>query len=128
MQKNGSTAELAAETAQRWKEGLAEWGEEDKRIQCFCQAAERVVYIPGSNAGIPISILGWQMFPPKPVHQDQELLQDRVASTVNSRLSLADPLQSSPHPHIFLGNLYSHAWQQGRDLDLGLLIQAIQPP
>ncbi|RMG67170.1 MAG: ATP-binding protein [Calditrichaeota bacterium] len=130
LQKNLTTRELAERAAALWRKGLAEWGQDGERIRRFAEAAERQVYTPGSSAGVPISILGSLMAPPEAVRQDQEVLQDRVSTTVTSLLSLlgepADPLQS--RPHIFLSNLFSTHWQQGQDLDLARLIHEIQDP
>ena len=57
-QKKGlSTAEYAAKQAELWKNGLAQWGQDGARIKRLREAAEFRIYTPGSNAGIPVSIL-----------------------------------------------------------------------
>ena len=61
---------------------------------------------------------------------DGDLLRDRVATTVSSLLGLlgiaADPLRS--REHILLATLVDSAWREGRDVDLGGLIQMLQSP
>lgn len=47
----------AAATAQTWKRGLAEWDQDESRIQRLKAAADVRVYTPGSRAGIPLSLL-----------------------------------------------------------------------
>src|SRR5262245_41182887 len=48
----------AAETAQRWKAGLAEWDQDGSRITRLREAADVRVYTPGSRAGTPLAVLG----------------------------------------------------------------------
>ncbi len=52
-----STQEYAGQQAAIWKKGLADWGQSGDRIERLRSAAEFVIYTPGSNAGVPISIL-----------------------------------------------------------------------
>ena len=47
---------FAADMAETWKSGLAQWGQTPERIQKLREAAEFAIYTPGSNAGIPISV------------------------------------------------------------------------
>jgi Zonular occludens toxin (Zot) len=121
---------FAAQQAEMWKKGLAEWGQDGERIQRLRDSADFVIYTPGSNAGLPISI-GHSFEAPTPaVRKDPELLQDRVSATVGALLGLvgiaADPLQS--REHILLSTLLSRAWQQGQGLDLPTLIRQVQNP
>src|SRR5512138_1913358 len=55
--KNLTNSEFANQQAELWKKGLAEWGQSGDRIQRLRDAADFVIYTPGSNAGIPVSIL-----------------------------------------------------------------------
>ena len=48
---------FAAEQAERWKKGLADWGQDGARIQRLRDAAEFTIYTPGSTAGTPVSVL-----------------------------------------------------------------------
>ncbi len=128
--KGISTDDFAAQQADMWKKGLADWGQDPGRIQRLKDAAEFTVYTPGSNAGLPVSILKSFAAPSAAVRADDEALRDRIDTAVTSLLGLvgvtADPIQS--REHILLSSLFSTAWSAGQDLDLAGLIQQIQKP
>jgi len=128
--KGLSPQDYAAKQAETWKNGLASWGESGERISRLKQAADFVIYTPGSNAGIPVSILKSFAAPPAAVVDDSELLRDRIMSTVTSLLGLlgkdADPIKS--REHILISTILDNAWRQGTDLDISALIQQIQTP
>ena len=121
---------FADKEAAKWKAGLESWGQDGARIARLKDAAECLVYTPGSTAGLPISILQSFATPPATVVDDPELLGERVNTTTTSLLSLVgidtDPLQSQEH--ILLSNILGTAWKQGQDLSLAQLIQQIQSP
>ena len=125
-----SPADFAAQQAGLWKKGLAGWDQDGERIRRLRDAAEFTIYTPGSNAGIPVSILNSFAAPPAAILEDTELLRERINTTVSGLLGLvgmeADPTRS--REAIFLANVIQRAWQEGRDLDLGALIQEIQTP
>ncbi len=129
--KNGlSPGDFATQQAELWKKGLGEWGQSGARIQKLKDAAEFVVYTPGSNAGIPVSILKSFAAPSQDILDDGELLRERVGTTTTSLLGLigveADPIKS--REHILLSTILDQAWRKGQDLDLAALIQLIQTP
>ena len=62
-----------------WKQGLASWGQDGERIRRLEAAANFRIYTPGSNAGVPISILASFAAPPPELVDDAELFGDRVA-------------------------------------------------
>src|SRR5215211_8760512 len=119
-----------AQEANLWKEGLAKWGQDGERIKRLRDAADFRIYTPGSNAGLPVSILKSFAAPPDTIRQDNELLAERINTTATSLLGLigidADPIRS--REHILLSNILNQEWSAGRDLDLGGLIQKIQSP
>ncbi len=129
-QKDMSPEDYAAKQADTWKNGLASWGEDGARIQRLRDAADVLIYTPGSNAGIPVSILKSFSAPPAGILEDGDLLQDRIGTTVTSLLGLvgidADPVQS--REHILLSTILDTAWRQGQDLDLAMIIQQVQKP
>ena len=129
-QKGLTSDELAAQTAEMWRKGLAEWGEDGKRIQRFNEAVEKTIYTPGSSAGVPLTVLKSFSAPSQAVLDDGDALRDRVQSTSSGLLALlgidADPVRS--REHIYLSNLLEQAWRAGRSLDLPGLIQEIQQP
>ncbi|MGQ0627703.1 MAG: ATP-binding protein [Phycisphaerales bacterium] len=125
-----TTAEFGAAQADRWRAGLAEWGQDGARVERLRTAVERTVYTPASNAGTPVSVLSSFKAPPFEVVDDVELFRERIASTVASVLGLlgitADPLTS--REHILLSAIFAEAWGGGRDLDMAGLISGIQSP
>jgi hypothetical protein len=129
-QKNLSSQEFASQQAELWRSGLAKWGQSGERIQRLRDAADFRIYTPGSNAGFPVSIMKSFASPGARVMEDNELLRERISTTVTSLLGLlgveADPLQS--REHILLSTILDSAWRQGQDLDLAALIQQVQSP
>src|SRR5262245_16024553 len=84
--KDLSTSDYAAQQADLWKKGLADWSQDGARIQRLKEAAEFSIYTPGSNAGIPVSILKSFAAPPPEIRDDNELMTERVNTTVTSLL------------------------------------------
>ena len=130
LKKGLSSDDYAAQQAEMWKKGLASWGQDGERIQRLKDAADFAIYTPGSNAGLPVSILKAFSAPPREIIEDAELLHDQIHSTVSSLLGLigvkADPLQSPPH--ILMSTILESVWTKGQDLDLVPLIQQIHTP
>jgi len=128
--KGMSSLEYAGKQAQTWKDGLASWGQDLERVKRFKDAADFVIYTPGSTAGIPVSILKTLSTPVKAITSDEELFQEKISTTVSSLLTLikisSDPLTS--REHILLSNIFDQAWREGKDLDIPTLIGAIQNP
>src|SRR3990172_312590 len=125
-----SPDEFAKTQAELWKKGLAQWGEGPARIQQFVDSVERVIYTPGSSAGIPITVLKSFHAPPPEMVADADAFRDQISSATSGLLALlgidADPVRS--REHIFLSNVIEKSWREGRDLDLSQLIQQIQRP
>lgn len=125
-----SVSEFAAAQAVLWKNGLASWGQDGVRIAKLRENAEVRIYTPGSNAGLPVSVLQSFGAPSAALLADADLYRERVQATATGILSLlgidADPISS--REHILLSQILDHAWQQQRDLDIASLIAAIQNP
>src|SRR5512140_1022163 len=122
-------AALAASVA--WRRGLEQWNISQERLSALGDAAAFGIYTPGSDAGIPVSVLTSLAAPKLDWNENREILRERITSTVTALLGLVglenlDPLQS--REHILLSNLFETAWSQGRDLDLTELILQIQAP
>jgi hypothetical protein len=130
QKKNLSTAAYAAQQADLWKKGLADWGQDGGRIKRLRDAAEFRIYTPGSNSGIPVSVLKSFAAPPAAVREDSELMAERVNTTVTSLLGLleieADPIKS--REHILISMILNSSWMNGQDLDIAGLIQQIESP
>ena len=128
--KGVSSDVFAEQQAETWTKGLAGWGEDGARIRRLREAADFAIYTPGSQAGLPVSILKSFAAPPAAVREDAEALGERINTTVTSLLGLvgvdADPVKS--REHILVSTILREAWAAGRDLDLAALIQHIQTP
>lgn len=129
--RKGVTPEVyATQEAEKWKSGLASWGQDGERIKKMRDTVEMRVYTPGSTAGRPLTILKSFDVPNEEVMRDPDLLGDRIGSAVSGLLALvgidADPIQS--REHILISNIISNAWKAGRNLDLGRMIAEIQNP
>ena len=123
--------EHAVAQAELWKNGLARSGQDGERIRKMREQVDMAIYTPGSNAGLPISILSSLECPPPEVVEDTEIFAERIESTVASLLAMVgladDPLQS--RAHLFLSALFEDAWSRDLDLDLeGLIGQMQHPP
>ena len=122
--------EYAQKTAELWQRGLAGYGIDGQRIQALRDAAEVTIYTPGSEAGVPLNVIGSLKAPALSWETDEETIRDEIEGTVSSLLGLigieADPLGS--REHVLLSNLLEHNWRAGTDLDLGTLIGQIQKP
>ena len=118
---------FAQQQADFWKSGLAKWGESGDRIKKLLSTVDMAIYTPGSNAGLPLSII--KSFAP-PDTDDREAIRDRVTTTATALLGLldidADPVKS--REHILLSQILSRAWADGRSLDLAAIIHDIQQP
>ena len=128
--KGMSPDDYAKNQAELWQKGLASWGEDGNRIQKLRDSVEVAIYTPGSNAGLPVSILKSFAAPPANVLDDTELLSERINTTTTGLLTLlkidADPMRS--REHILISNILNNNWTAGRDIDLATLIQQIQQP
>ncbi len=125
-----SPDDYAAAQSATWQKGLGEWGQSADRIKKLRATVDMAIYTPGSNAGLPVSILSSLNCPPAEVMDDAEALADRIESTVSSMLGLlnvnADPIQSPEH--ILLSNIVAFCWKKGQNLTLENLVRQIQQP
>jgi hypothetical protein len=128
--KGLSPDDFAQKTAETWKKGLAEWGQDGARIQKFKDAVDLAIYTPGNSAGRPLQILRSFAAPSQETLQDAAALRERIMSAVSGLLGLmginADPIQS--REHILLSNILDRAWREGRSLDIAAIIAEIQKP
>ena len=120
---------FAAQQAQTWQQGLADWGQDGARIERLRAAADFAVYTPGSRAGHPLSILSSFAAPPEAIRDDGEALSDRASITAMSVLTLAGAdAETGGREHTFLATLLAASWKAGRDMDLAALIHGVQSP
>ena len=130
-QRNEKTPdEMAADTAELWKNGLAGWEIGSDRLRQLGMGAGFSIYTPGSAAGIPVNIVGSLAAPKLDWATEAETIRAEIEGFVSSLLVLAgitaDPI-SSPE-HILLATIIEKAWSEGHDLDLASLISQVQTP
>lgn len=122
--------EIAKETAQLWAKGLNDWDQNADRIRRYLHEADVTIYTPGSNTGVPLTVLKSFDAPPQSVIDDSETMREKVSSAASGLLTLlgidSDPLTSKEH--ILLSNILDKSWRSGIDLSLEELIRQIQSP
>ena len=127
---NQSAEQFAAGQAEIWKNGLAQWGQDERRIQKLRESADFTVYTPGSTSGTPVSVLNSFACPAAAILEDREATADLITSATSGLLGLigvtADPISS--REHILISNIIQHNWNQGQDVDIASLIRSIQTP
>lgn len=118
----------AANTAQMWREGLEGWGIVPDRLRWLKLATKLSIYTPGSDAGLPISILASLRAPQQAI--TQEALVERIHGVVTALFTLAGMnfLPTSTQ-YILVSNIIEHNWRSGRDLTVeDIILQIKQPP
>jgi hypothetical protein len=123
--------QVAIDASMSWREGLDEWGVTQERLLALKNAAQFAIYTPGSDAGIPVSVLSSLAAPALAWKENRESLREKISSTVNALLGLVgyediDPLRT--REHILLANIFESAWSQGKDVELSELILQTQTP
>lgn len=130
--RSGKTIEqIATDASTSWRNGLKEWGMTQERVLALKNAAQFAVFTPGSDSGIPVSVLSSLAAPEISWQENREILRERIASTVTALLGLVgfediDPIRS--REHILLSNIFENAWSQGRDVELAELVLQTQTP
>ena len=128
---NKTPEQAASEAALAWRNGLAEWGMTPERVLDLKNSVDFAIYTPGSDSGIPVSVLSSLAAPEINWEENREVLRERITSTVTALLGLVgmndlDPIQS--REHILLSNIFEEHWGKGQDLDLTELILQTQTP
>lgn len=125
-----TVAEMAADTARLWRDGLASHGIDSRRMRELKQNADITIYTPGSAAGVGLNVLGSMNAPDLDWSTEGEVIRDEISSFVSSLLVLAG-IESDPvsgQEHILLSTIMEHFWKEGRDLDLATLVGQIPKP
>jgi hypothetical protein len=131
QQKGLSLTAYAEQVAARWRKGLAESDQTPERIARLKASSDWRIYTPGSEAGLPLSVLGSFAAPKDATRMPREVLTQKIDATATALLGLSgiesDPVQS--REHILIAQLLLHAWTAGKDIDLaGLIVQIQNPP
>ena len=128
--KGKSVEEYAQFTADLWRKGLGDWGIDSTRIKALQDSCEFVIFTPGSDAGIPISLLSSLVAPKLSFDDNSEIIREQITGTVAALLDLAgvdaDPVRS--REAILLATIFEYFWKNKQDLDLAKLISSIQKP
>ena len=122
--------QYAADVAHQWKEGLAGWGIVPDRMRWLKYAARYSIYTPGSDAGLPISILASLRAPREGWAGNEEALREKINGITTALLALvgrsAQPVQDKEH--VLVANIFEYAWRSGQDLTLEDIILQVQRP
>ncbi len=130
VQKGQSEAELGESYAQLWRKGLDKWHQAPERIARYRDSVDLTIYTPGSNVGVPLTVLKSFDAPAPEVIADGETFREKITSAASGMLTLlgisADPLTS--REHILLSKILETAWTAGKNLSLADIIRNIQNP
>ena len=124
--------QLALDASTSWRIGLREWDISEEGILALRNAVQYTIYTPGSDSGIPVSVLSSLAAPSLKWNENREALREKIASTVTALLGLVgyediDPIRS--REHILLANIFESYWSQGKDIELAeLILQTQNPP
>ncbi|XZE35291.1 ATP-binding protein [Pirellulaceae bacterium SH501] len=125
-----SIEEIAKATAERWKKGLFDWDQPLDRLRAYREKSDITIYTPGSEIGVPLTVLKSFDAPSEEMLQDEETYREKITSSASALLALmgmeADPLSS--REHILISNILDHSWRRGLDLSIEDLIRNIQSP
>jgi len=129
--KGGSTvAEQAEATAELWSKGLGSWNLSGSDIGDLRASVDMTIYTPGSQAGVPLNIVGNMKPPSLSWDSDAEAIRDEIQGIVSGLLALIDvdidPISS--REHILMSNLIEYAWTSNTSIDLPTLIGQVATP
>ncbi|HVO43110.1 MAG TPA: DUF87 domain-containing protein, partial [Aggregatilineales bacterium] len=124
-----SPADYAQDVARLWRDGLASWDIVPPRIGALKRAALFSIYTPGSDAGLPISIMN-SLQAPRDWAGQEEAHRERISGLVTALLALVgkqvDPVKD--REHVLISNIFEFAWQNGDNLTLEDIILDVQKP
>jgi Skp family chaperone for outer membrane proteins len=120
----------AVDVANRWRDGLQSWGIVPDRLRWLNRAAQYSIYTPGSDAGLPVSILASLAAPREGWAGNEEALREKINGITTALLALiglnAEPVKDKEH--VLIANIFEHAWKQGISLTLQDIILQVQNP
>lgn len=128
---NKTLDQASMEAATSWRNGIQEWGMTQERILDLKNSVKFSIFTPGSDSGIPVSVLSSLAAPELDWEENREVLRERISSTVTALLGLVgmndlDPIRS--REHILLSNIFEEHWSKGQGIDLTELILQTQTP
>src|SRR5262245_19696426 len=94
-------AEYTKDIAQQWRDGLASWSIVPQRIAALKSSAQYSIYTPGSDAGLPVSILDSLRAPREGWTGFEESHRERISGIVTALLALigkqVEPVRDREH-------------------------------
>jgi hypothetical protein len=128
--KGKSLDEYSEYIADLWRTGLNEWGIASDRIKSLEESVDFVIFTPGSDAGIPVSILSSLAAPDLDYDSNTEVIREQITGTVGALLELVGIRDDSVRSReaILLAKIFEFYWSKKSDLDLEKLIVSIQKP
>ena len=129
--KDGMSPEAKADgEATKWREGLGSWGLSGSDIGALRERVGMTIYTPGSQAGVPLNVVGELDVPDLSWDTDAEAMRNEIEGFTSGLLGLvdidADPISS--REHILLSNLIEHNWRAGNSVSLEALIGQVATP
>ncbi len=131
--KEGLTPEEYAEKlAEIWRKGIEGYGQGIEKAKKLVEGSEVIVLTPGSDAGIPISVIH-DLNMPEDLNWEEhgEILLEKIKNIVSALLQLAgresDPLKSNEH--ILISHILEYCWRRREHVDFNkLLAYVLNPP
>jgi hypothetical protein len=121
--------EFAESEAAKWRKGLADWGIIPQRLELLKRMAEFTIYTPGSDSGVPVSVLSSFEAPDEGWTGNEEPLRDEINAVVGAIFTLiGKDIGPLAKEHALLATIFETAWRQGRDLKIDDLIAQIKQP
>jgi len=112
-----------------WQEGIKRDYQDERRVEKL-HKVEKIIYTPGSSAGVSINILGSLEAPSSEIIEDADTFASYLKSTVSSLLSLvkieADPVSSKEY--LLIAQILANNWTTNKSISLEELIGAIITP
>jgi hypothetical protein len=120
----------AADIAHKWQDGLSSWGIVPDRLRWLKGIAKYSIYTPGSDAGLPISILASLAAPREGWAGYEEAHREKISGVVTALLALiglnVQPVKDKEH--VLIANIFEYNWQRGINLTLEDIILQVQKP
>jgi hypothetical protein len=121
---------VAAETAQRWREGLAAWGLGAEDVAALREGVSFRVITPGTTAAEPLHVLSSLEAPSALWEVDDEAARDSLSASISLLLRMidheADPTRS--REHVLLSLLAERRLRAGEGAGLETLVGDLQKP
>ena len=120
---------LAAQKAESWKNGLADWGLNALNVARLKNKLDLRILTPGSTVGRPVNLLG--DFQPPGADIDTEARSELAGSIISGLLSLVEKdVDSLRDPrHVLLTAILCFTWDKGAALSLeDLITHLVDPP